>query len=218
MRNHIGRSPVVVLLVSLLAVVVGCSSSGKQATETTKAVESFSSTRTSLDKGVAEIDKALASLDQLAAGGDLQKSFKSYSAAVEDVESAGKKAHDRAQSMRQRVEAYVTRWQAEIDQMQDPAIKEGLVQRREAVRANFDDVRAAVDEVREAYQPFLRHLQEIQRALALNLTPQTVAGLQPAFESAKSAGANLREKANALRSALDQVVAQTSPTPPKQSS
>src|SRR5688500_1567009 len=104
---HATRSCAAVLTALMLAAFVGCNSSGKQAKESTKAVDGLRDTQQQLARGQAQIDKALTALGQLESGqGDLQGAFKSYSSAVADVEAAGNKARARGQSMRARESEY----------------------------------------------------------------------------------------------------------------
>ena len=152
-------------------------------------------------------------MDQVAAGDDLQKSFSAYTAAVKDLEKAGQRARDRGQSMKARMNEYVARWQNEIDSTQDPAIQSALTSRREAVRQNFQKVVAAAQEVRAAYDPFLSQNQEIQRALAIDLTPQQVSALKPAMEKARGQGTTLKAKLTVMQDELNRMAGEMSPAP-----
>jgi hypothetical protein len=205
-----------VALVSLFALfvaglVVGCSSSGP-APESKKAVEGFQKTRTAIADAQAKVDRTNAALDQLAAGGDLQKSFKNYTSSVNDLEKTAQDARQRAERMRERVKEYESQWQTEIDAMEDPTIRAGSAERREAVRQNFQKVRDSAQAAREAYEPYMAQLQEIQRAMAIDLTPQNVSVMRPAFDKARQQGQTLKQRLSAMRADLDNITRGTSPT------
>ena len=203
--------PAVAALVALALLAVGCSSSGR-AKESEKAVEGFQATRGSIAKAQAEVDRANASLDQLTAGGDLQKSYIAFNGSVADLEKSAADARKRAESMRARVKEYTDKWQQEMETMEDPTIRANLAQRREAVRANFQKVQGAAKGARDAYEPYMAQLKEIQRALSIDLTPQNVTGIKPAIDKTKGQGATLKQKLVALQSELDTIAGGMSPT------
>ena len=122
--KHIGF---VVLAVAL----AGCTS-GRIA-ESEKAVEGFEKLRTTLAESQVEVNNVLAALNQLGTGADLQKSFTNYISAVDKLKASGDASKERGESMRKNFDAYVARWQQEMDKVSDPAIKSSLEQRRDAV-------------------------------------------------------------------------------------
>ena len=204
-----------IAVIAALSFAVGCSSSGRIG-ESEKAVEGFQSTKAALVKAQAQVDTTLAAMNQLSAtaGGDLQKTFKNYTAAVEDLEDTAAGAKKRAEAMRKNVDAYVAKWQKEMQTMQDPTIKASLEKRRQAVTANFAKVRESAQAVREAYQPFIAQSKEIQRALSVDLSPAALPGLKPSMDKANAQGKTLKEKIAALQGELDRIAAGISPTGP----
>jgi|RhiMethySRZTD1v2_1073278.scaffolds.fasta_scaffold806765_1 chromosome segregation ATPase len=200
-----------VIIVISLSLAAGCSSSGRIG-ESEKAVEGFGNTKEAVTKAQAQVDKATTALDQLAAGGDLQKAFANYNNAVEDLEKTGAGAKKRADAMRKNVNAYVERWQKEMETMNDPTLRASLEQRRQAVSANFGRVQEAAQGVREAYQPFLAQLKELQRALAVDLSPAAIPGMRPSMDKAKTQASTLKQKISALSSELDRISAGLSPS------
>ena len=185
----------------------GCSSdSGGRTTESKKAITSLADTRAELVKAKAEVNDANSALDKLAAGGgSLEQTFKQYTAAVNDVKAAGDRARARAQAMRNNARAYVAKWEKEMDQVSSPELRAGAAARRQKVKDNFDAVQATGRSVRDAYQPFLKNLQDIQRALASDLTPAGVDAARPAIEKAKTEGVTLNQRLDALIEKLDDI-------------
>ena len=194
----------VVLFATIL--LSGCSSGGGRIDEGQKAIEGFQSTRTGVQKAQQQVDQTLVSIDKLAAGGEMQKSYKAYTKEVDDLQGAAKNAAKRAQKMRENYKEYVTKWQKEVEKMGDPTIKASLTQRREAVSANFDRVRSSAEAAKQAYEPFMKTLQEIRNALAIDLSPQALPGLKPAMDKAKGQGQTLKQKLAAMQSDLDRIV------------
>ena len=209
----INRRPASLLGMALLiaALAGGCSSGGR-APESKKAVEGFDKTREAITKAQGQVNSTNAALEELSAGGDLQKSFKRYTSSVADLEQSARDARQRATSMRERVKEYTDEWQKEIDTMQDPTIRAGLTERREAVRNNFENVRNSAQAARDAYEPYMAQLKEIQRALAIDLTPHNVSAMRPAIDKALQQGQSLKQKLAAMQMELDKIMRGTSPS------
>ena len=177
-----------------------------------KAVESFASTKASIGKAQAQVDDVLKSLNELSSGRDLRAAFQSYTTSVGDMRMMAKRAADRAKTMRERQDAMITKWQEEMSTLSDPNLKSTLEQRREAVRANYEQVRSAGQDVRDAYDPFIAKLGEIEKALSINLTPATVNGIRPTLDQAQSDGRALKQKLSNLQEQLDRIQAGLTPT------
>jgi chromosome segregation ATPase len=209
LAHHPVRTFGAVLLAAALAAIVGCSSSGR-IEEGDKAIEGFEATRQRLQKAQGQVDATLASLDRVAAGGDMRKPYQAYCDNLEELEEAGRNAAKRAQKMRENMQEYVAKWQSEMEKMNDPTIKAGLQQRRNAVSANFDRVRSTAQAAREAYDPFMARLQEIRKALAIDLSPNALPGLKPAMDQAKAQGQTLKQKLSAMQGELDKILSGTS--------
>ena len=206
--NSVGQLATTLLILSLTA---GCSSSGRME-EGEKAVEGFAKLKAGLAKAQTQVDEVIKSMDQLQAGGDLQKSYSTFNSEVSDLQKTAAAAKKRADAMRKNVDAYVQKWQKEMETLSDPTIKASLGQRREAVRANFTRVSDSAHAVRGAYDPFVAHLQEIQKALSIDLTPANVAGIKPSIDKARADGQTLKQRIAALQAELDRIQAGLSPT------
>ena len=113
-----------------------------------------------------------------------------------------------------RIDAYIAKWQKEMETVQDPSIKASLQQRRDAMSANFQKVRNSAQGVREAYQPFLAQLKEIQKALSVDLSPAALPGLKPSMEKANAQGQTLKQKIAEVKSELGDIAAGMSPSGP----
>ena len=201
--HRVGRFSAVLLLAAGL--VAGCSSSGR-VKEGSKAIEGFEKTRTELQKGQKEVDQSLAALNALSAGGELRKSYGKFCDEVDDLQEAQQHAAKRAESMRDNMQAYVSKWQAEVSEMNDPTIKASLDQRRAAVSAKFDRVRAGAQPTRQAYDAYMAQLQEIRKALAVDLSPAALPGLKPAMDKARAQGQTLKQNLASMQRELDDML------------
>jgi len=200
------RAFVVVCGVASGILSTGCASDDNGRTaESNKATTSLKDTRAELVKSKTEVNDAVTALDKLSAGGNLQQNFKTYSAAVKDVQTAGDKSRARATAMKENGRAYVAKWEKEMDQVSNPELRAGAAARRQKVKANYESILTSGRSVRDAYQPFLKDLQDIQRALASDLTPGGVTAAAPAIDKTKGEGMALNERIDALIAKLDDV-------------
>jgi chromosome segregation ATPase len=196
-------------LVGLLAVACGlaggCASDGR-IPEGKKAIESFADTRAAVAKAQAQVDRVQASLRALSAeGGDLPKAYRNLNGEMSDLRKTADAAQKRAAAMRDRQEAFVQRWQQEMGDINDPTVEATLEQRRSAVRENYQRVRDAGQVARDAYGPYVDRVAQIQKALSIDLTPQTVAGIRPTIEQAHADGQTLKRALAELQQHLDRI-------------
>jgi chromosome segregation ATPase len=203
-----------VLLLSVALLIAGCSSSGGQIGEGKKATESFTATKKALDKAQQQVDQTLASMKGLN-GTDLRKTYPTFTKEVDELEKMGKAAAKRSEAMRSNMQAYVKKWQEDMSEMTDPTIKASLQERQTAVSANFEKVRTAAHAARDAYTPLMARLQEISKALAIDLSPAALPGLKPAMDNANAQGHTLKEKLSAMQKELDGMLSGMSGTAPK---
>jgi predicted nucleic acid-binding Zn-ribbon protein len=203
--------------VAVLAIAAGgCGSSGgKKSDSSAKAISSITNTRNDLTKAKAEVTQANASLDKLSAGGDVQKSFSQFTKEANDVKSAGERARTRAKDMQDRGRAYIAAWEQEMSQVSSPELRASAEARRAKVRESFGGIRDAAHATREAYEPYMKGLTELQTALAADLTPAGVTAAAPAIQKTKAAGDTLNQRLDALIAELDKVGAGMGAMAPK---
>jgi len=191
---------------------IGCSSSGR-AGESEKAVSSMDTVITQLSNAKKEVSDTVADLAALQSSADLKATFSTYTKDVADVKAAGDRAKERSKSMQENGRLYVSKWQSEIENTTNPEIKASMEQRKERVEENYSKIKAAAGDVRTAYAPFLTNLQEIQKALSLELSAASVQALQPSINKAKADGETLNQKIDALQSELREVKEGMAPPP-----
>jgi hypothetical protein len=181
----------------LMMLTTGCASSG-QASESTRAVESMQDAYTSLGKATAQVNKTVALLDQLTSGQDLPKTFQQYTQAVNDMRMAGERAAQRGKDLRERKADYLKKWEKEIKDIQDPTIRQASAERQSDIRASYDKLLASAEGIRDSYKPFLQHLQEVQKALSVDLTAAGVSSIAPVISTVKQDGKKLSSALDAF--------------------
>jgi chromosome segregation ATPase len=193
----------------------GCGSSGGKSESSQKAVNSLTSTRDQIAKAKVEVQQANTALDNLQAGGDVNKSFKAFTKEVADIKAAGDRAKSRAKDLQERQKQYIAQWQKETQDVSSPELRASAEQRRAQVRENFDKIAAAAAGARDAYQPYLKGLQDLQSALAADLTPAGVDAAKPVIQKTKADGDVLIQRIDALVAELDSVGAGMGAAPMK---
>lgn len=206
MNGHV-RALVVACGVAVGVLSAGCASDdgGGRTAESQKAVTSLKATRQELVKSKAEVNNAVAAVDGLTSGTNLPQSYKQFTVAVKDLQAAAERARGRAQQMRDNGRAYVAKWEKEMEQVSSPELRAGAAARRQGIKENYDQIVSTGQAVRDAYQPFIKNLQDIQRALASDLTPAGVEAARGAIDKAKAEGTTLNQRIDAAIAQLDEV-------------
>lgn len=201
-------------LLGVLVLSGGCATNRSgQARQAARAVTSMQTTRAELAKAQAQVEDVLAALDQLdaASPGALPKAYRTFTRQVSRTVKQANTARRRADEMRQRWQDYIVSWEKESEQFSTPELRAGAAERREAVRRNYDRLQEAARATAAAYPPFLTQLRDIQKALALDLTPAGVRAARPAFESARNMATALKAKIANFMAQIDLVLAVSPP-------
>jgi len=198
-------------MLAVVLMVGGCATErGEPARVTTRAVTSMQETRQELVWAGQQVDEMVSAMDRLAkTSDDLPQAYRAFVNEVSDAADQTQKARRRAQEMQSRWREYLLSWERESERIVSPELRAGAAQRREAVREHYNRLRDAAVAVDIAYQPFIRQLRDIQRALSLDLTPAGVEAAQPAFEVARKSAADLKEQLEAFVAELADVSAAT---------
>src|SRR5688572_28215662 len=121
MRTSSKNRVITAALSAFCILMTGCSSDGGGGSDSSKkAVSSLKGTRDQLVKAKAEVRQANAALDKLAAGGDVQQSYKAYTKEVADIKAAGDRARARAKDMNARGREYIANWEQETALITNP--------------------------------------------------------------------------------------------------
>jgi hypothetical protein len=206
--NRVG-SPLIVLAFVCLAGGVGggCASQGE------KMVQSFAKTREQVTDAQRHVDATLVGLQRLRSTPPegLTKGYRTYKDAVEELEEEAADAGERSAMMRQESEQHIKAWQKEVETLKDPTIKATMDARRQAVRSNYQLVTMYAQDARKAYEPYVAGNKELVRALSIDLSPASIAGLSPSIDRVLLDGKALQEKLFMLQNALNNIAAGVSP-------
>lgn len=210
-RRQIGSCAV--WLVALA--VVGCGSSGpKGPGRTAKAVDSFADTKkhiTNANKQVKATNDSLAKLTAAGAGGgDLRSLFNKYVDNVNKTEAMAKGAKARTDAMRKNTDAYVAEWQKEVSKITDEDLRKMSQDRAAAAKADFEKIRAAAAAAREAYDPYMQGLKDVQNYLTNDLTASGVQSIGAKANDTIAKGNVLQQRLTAAQAEVDTLSTQWS--------
>ncbi len=151
----------------------------------------------------AKVDDLLTSLNDLSTNPapDLRPQYTRFSAAVDEVESMAKAVAKSAEDMTAKGQAFFDEWDKKLATIKNEDIKARSTQRKEAVVASLESVKAGFQQARATFQPYMSDLKDIQAALKIDLTK---AGL----ESVKPDIAKANQDAVPLKDAVTKLVAE----------
>jgi chromosome segregation ATPase len=204
----------------VLMVAAGCSmerraqemETGTLARETSLVAISMQDLRQDLQSTEQQVSVTVAAMEQLAtATQDLPQAYKAFSGQVARLNSMAQTTFDQAAQMREQWREYLAAWEEQIDQITTPELQQEAMQRRQAVRENYDNLRREIRQLDMAYQPLARQLQDIQRTLAVDLTQDGIQAAGSAFELASQSASNFQKQISQFANQVDTVAA-TLPT------
>lgn len=141
-----------------------------------------------------QIQRAISAIDDFSRTNDLKRAYAMYNDSVAELKIAAEQARLRGVEMRENREEYLIRWLDEVSTMSDPLLKDELEARRVRIRENFDRITELAAALRDAYPPFVTKLEDIQKALKLDLTPAGIQAIHSSLQSAKQEGEGLAKR------------------------
>ena len=201
--NRVSYLVCAVVAVTAVWICGGCASSsgGEQL------ASSYSRTRGHLGESQSQVDQTLATLNsmRMTHPSNLSNAFNQYKKAVTALEEKGKEAKQLAAGMQENVDANMMGWQKEMESIQDPGVQATVQSRRDAVRANYDQLKMYAQDARRAYEPFLADNQDIVKALSINLSPAAVSDLAPKMDRTVADGQALKQTITAMQRAMENI-------------
>jgi hypothetical protein len=156
-----------------------------------------------------EIDGALASLNKLTnpqtSAADLPMAFNDYSDHLSRLNQASEKMKMEADSMRATRAEYFAKWEQKTGEIDNPNIRASAEARKNRLRAGYQRITDASVAAKDAYEPFMRDLQDVRKYLSADLTPQSVSMLGDVSKKANADGAVVKQRINAVIAELDAV-------------
>lgn len=178
-----------------------------------KAMATVDDTKAEFVAGKGDVEKALMNLAKLQAKpANLTPAFNDYKQSVANVKRRATVVQQRVQDMRLNAETYSQGWANSTQEISDPELRELTAAQNERARARFQKINTDAQAVRDAYDPFITQLNDLQVYLANLLTASSIDQASPIFDQTRARGTDLIGKIDALIAELDSTSARMSPT------
>ena len=115
---------------------------------------------------------------------DGTKWFRAFTRGHEDLRRSSVALREGTDEYRKNREAYLQRWDSDLDRIQQPELRAASAQRRDTVRRQLRDVGDGLEKINQDHQPLLRTLDDLETFLANDLTAVGFIQSRPQFVSA----------------------------------
>src|SRR6185503_1292794 len=112
-----------------------------------------------------------------------------------------------AEAMRAKRNEYFARWEEKVSEIDNPNIRASAEAKRARLRESHDRITTASAQAKDAYEPFMRDLQDTRRFLGGDLNRQSVSMLGEVQKKATANGATVKEKLGVVIRELDAIEA-----------
>ena len=197
-----------VIPISLCALALlyfsGCASTNYKRADAASA--SLRKASRQIDAENRAIDATLVALDNLVnkPAPDLVPQFKTYSACLDRLVAASKRAQAAADVAHQKSAEYFQNWDKETAAIKFEAVRDQSVSRKTQVSDEFNTVNQRYRENQAVITPLISYLQDIRTAVGTDLT---AGGVQSVKSLAENAEQNARKVQAALARLSDQLFA-----------
>lgn len=218
--NSQSKASIAVMLVAFVVLGAGCAMMPKKT-----GVERAEKTTTSMQKvdsdikqANLQIDVTKASLDSLLQTGqmpsaqqeDVKAAFDTFSENADKMTEVGKNLNKHIDEMASRGNAYFQEWSKEGGTYTNPEIQKLSEERRANLSSAFRDMELAAAGVRANLNAYLMDVEEVQKYLSNDLTPQGIAAIIPVTNTLAKDGSKLKRSLAPVDSAIMQARAQLS--------
>lgn len=184
--------------------VSACSTTGLQRSED---VQSAMETVDNDIKTIVEQIEAVGnSLDELTRRGqsDLEGAFDQFSDDASKIKNLEENFSGHATRMEERGEAYFKAWERDIEEYENPEIRQRSEERRAELGQSFDKIAENNVGVKEAFRTYVSDINEIERFLSNDLTDDGIDSIKPIADEVVQNGSELRNELQSLQSAIEE--------------
>jgi Protein of unknown function (DUF2959) len=167
--------------------------------------------RQDLVAGQQQIDRTLASLRTLSnpSTTDLRAAYDDYSTQLVRMTDHAEKLKREADAMRASRNEYFAQWEEKVSAIDNPTIRATAEARRNKLRESHERIATEAGQARDAYESFMRDLQDVRKFLGGDLSKQSVSMLGDVQRKAAGSGGTVKEKLDVIIAELDAIDAGT---------
>ena len=194
------------------ALLSGCGTTSgyKQADKTGAGIAEF---REEIVNGKKAVDATMQSLSEIAASATTnpRKAFEKFQDNVAKLESTAAKVRSRAESMKEKGQAYFKQWEQELATVSNPEIRSLAEQRKAKLQETFDSIRKYSEPLKLQFAPWMSNLKDLEKYLANDLTIAGVEAAKGLFTKTTNEGLEVQKSMDALVAELNTVAATITP-------
>jgi hypothetical protein len=193
------KTRTILTALSLTALLVGGATASQE-----QLASSIKDTRVETTRTSEQLKGTLAAITALTkqTKGDLRPAYNNYCAEVAKTETAAGWTRTRVQWMASDGRKYFQDWQTTVNGIANESLRKKAQKRLDAVKKSYDKVETSLQEAGEKFKPFLSDLNDIQKALA---TDVTAGGVKAMKSTVKSANWNHQYVDKAVNAALKEM-------------
>jgi chromosome segregation ATPase len=197
-----------VALAGLMAMTSACKSAEEKAeVKSNKAISGLHKTRGEMIAMRRDVERAMSDLEALQnERRDVRPPFERIKDDAKAVESSFKKVNESADDMQDDATEFRREWMESTATLGDPDLRASAEQRNQQIRDQYQSINDKAFEARQAYDPFIRRLRELESYLAHDLTPEAVGQAQGTVDRAQSDGQALIERLDGVVAEIEDLV------------
>ena len=171
--------------------------------------EKIQSLRTQCEVGRAQITITLEELNRLkSAGAQLRPQFERFKAELVKMDEMANNAKERADSMKQKGEAFFSDWEQQVKSIKNEDIRDEAAKRMAKRKKAYDRILTSMQEAKQELVPFMSDLNDIRKLLDSELSASTVGSIKGVIRKASWHGEDVRESLSDVEKELDRVAAE----------
>jgi chromosome segregation ATPase len=156
-----------------------------------------------------QITLTLEELSRLTVSGvELRPQFEKYKAELVKMEDKAKSARNRADSMKDKGEAFFGEWEQQVKTIQNQDIRKEAEKRLAKRKKSYGKILSTMQEAKEQLVPFMSDLNDVKKLLETELNAGTVASTKSLIRQANWHGEDVRESLSDVEKELDRVAAE----------
>lgn len=195
--RHLSR----VLLCLLALVAIGCASRGYQQASTT--ASNISKLKAELEAAKERVDTSVAALDKVVAANDPAEPYEEFVRAVARLDGQANTIRAQADAVRSAGATYFKEWEAKLAAFASDEMRQLSEARREDLMKALDEVNSVSQATKEAYEPFMADLSDIQQFLGLDLSTASVSAIGDKVTKVKDDAGNVQAAIDELVKTLE---------------
>jgi len=194
------------LLVSIVALAGCSSSSGVSRAET--AAASMAEFRSQVGEGKKQVDTVTASLNGMTTvQGDLKPAYEKFVGELDRTESLAASLKAQADEMKAKGREFFKKWEEEIEQIKDPALREKAKARAGERSKQYANIEMVMGSVKGTWTTFSGELKDIKQYLSNDLTPKGVSSLSDTLKKSNLDATELKKSLDNVLASMDAVAA-----------